>query len=45
MAEILYFSQLQYDENVVFDVSLQMDGNRNRDLEVIMPSHRKHKHR
>ncbi|KAJ6635771.1 hypothetical protein Bhyg_14357, partial [Pseudolycoriella hygida] len=37
--------QLQYDENVVFDVSLQMDGTRNRDLEVIMPSHRKHKHR
>ncbi|KAG4079181.1 hypothetical protein HA402_015837 [Bradysia odoriphaga] len=37
--------QLQYDENVVFDVSLQMDGSRNRDLDVIMPSHRKHKHR
>lgn len=40
-----HFSQLQYDENVVFDVSLQMDGSRNRDLDVIMPSHRKNKHR
>lgn len=35
--------QIQYDENILYDVSLQMDGGRHAN--DLMPGHRKKRHR
>lgn len=42
----LFFRQLQYDDDCIYDVSLQMDRNKINDLELIVPGHnRSHKHK
>ena len=36
--------QLEYDDDTLYDVSVQMNADANGDLEVIVPGHRKHRY-
>lgn len=39
------FSQLRYNDDLMYDVALKMETDKLADLEVIVPGHRHHRHK
>lgn len=45
LSAVHFCRQYQYDDDFMYDVSLDIEADKNGNMEAIVPDHRKHKHR